>query len=348
VGAVTHYDEKERKMKCIRGAKAVQQLAESLTEIEKKEETIGATHKEMSTEKAAEEEAPFSINPTVETTETAKTTTTIPLIVARMTIVPPESLRFVTMKKTEQAAIEKNGWLVERAYSADPDKQWVIPNCLVNDNDPDYLHVPVLNPSTKPVRFYGGEEVAEVSRLMETEIIAETQENGLEDEEILKRIEEVIEKTANQYQPTLRHFLHRYKHMFYQKKLGMKCAANVEHHIETRNARPIRSSPRPVTPLEREYIREVVDTLIEDDIVEPSNSPWGCTVVLAPKKDGTLRFCCDYRRLNAITVRDVYPIPRADDVINHLGGSSIFTSIDLKNGYWQIPLARDSREKQHS
>lgn len=69
VGAVTHYDDKECKMKCIRGAKAVQQLAESLTEMEQKEETIGATHKEVFAEKAAEEEAPFSINPTVETTE---------------------------------------------------------------------------------------------------------------------------------------------------------------------------------------------------------------------------------------------------------------------------------------
>ncbi len=342
VGAVTHYDDKERKMKCIRGAKAVRQLADSLAEMEQKEKTIGAAHEEITTEKSAEEETPFSINPTVETVET---TTIMPLIVARMTIVPPESLRFVKMKKTEPATFKRNGWLVERAYSADPDKQWVIPNCLVDDNDPDYLHVPVLNPSTKPVRLYGGEEVAEVSRFMETEGIIETQENELEDEEIPRRIEEVVEQTAILYQPTLRRFLHRYKHLFYQKNLGLKCAANVEHHIETRDARPIRSSPRPVTPLEREYIREVVDTLIADDIAEPSNSPWGCTVVLAPKKDGTLRFCCDYRRLNAITVRDVYPIPRADDVINHLGGSTIFTSLDLKNGYWQIPLTRDSREK---
>jgi hypothetical protein len=85
VSAVTHYNEKLRKMKCIRGAKAVQQLAESLAEIEQKEETIGATSKKIFTEKATEEEAPFSINPTVETTETVETTTTMSLIVARMT-----------------------------------------------------------------------------------------------------------------------------------------------------------------------------------------------------------------------------------------------------------------------
>jgi hypothetical protein len=85
VGAVTYYDEKERKMKCIRGAKAVKKLAESLAKIEQKEETIGATRQEVLAEKAVEEEAPFSINPTVETTETAETTTKMPLIVARMT-----------------------------------------------------------------------------------------------------------------------------------------------------------------------------------------------------------------------------------------------------------------------
>nr|CAH0104765.1 unnamed protein product [Daphnia galeata] len=75
VGAVTHYDDKERKMKCIRGAKAVRQLADSLAEMEQKEKTMDATHEEIITEKSAEEETPFSINPAVETVET---TTTMP------------------------------------------------------------------------------------------------------------------------------------------------------------------------------------------------------------------------------------------------------------------------------
>ena len=81
-------------------------------------------------------------------------------------------------------------------------------------------------------------------------------------------------------------------------------------------------------------------------IVQPSSSPWASPVVLVPKKDGRLRFCVDFRRLNALTTKDVYPLPRVDDILDALGNAKYFSTLDLASGYWQVPLDDDARPKQ--
>eukprot|EP00171_Calliarthron_tuberculosum_P006680 IDg6680t1 len=85
--------------------------------------------------------------------------------------------------------------------------------------------------------------------------------------------------------------------------------------------------------------------MVEAGIIEPSNSEWTSPVGLAQKKDGRLRFYIDYRRLNAVTKRDSYPIPRIDDCIDSLGNAEIFKSPDVNWGYWQIPLKEEDKEK---
>ena len=80
-------------------------------------------------------------------------------------------------------------------------------------------------------------------------------------------------------------------------------------------------------------------------MIEPSKSPWACGVVMAKKKGGQLRFCCDFRYLNAVTIRDAYPIPRIDESLSKLVDAKFFTTLDLGSAFWQVPLRKQDREK---
>ena len=85
--------------------------------------------------------------------------------------------------------------------------------------------------------------------------------------------------------------------------------------------------------------------MLDKEVIRPSTSPWSSPVVLVPKKNGNIRFCVDYWKINKITIKDSYPLPRIDDTLQMLRGANTFTSLDLKAGYWQIPIQEDHYEK---
>ena len=127
---------------------------------------------------------------------------------------------------------------------------------------------------------------------------------------------------------------------------GTKGRTNiVEHRIDTGDARPIRQVPRRLPLAKREEAEKIVRDMERDGVIEPSKSPWISPVVLVKKKDGTSRFCVDYRLLNSVTKKDSYPLPRIDDTLDTLVGCELFSTLDLKSGYWQVGLARGDREK---
>ncbi|UYV74255.1 hypothetical protein LAZ67_11002642, partial [Cordylochernes scorpioides] len=100
-----------------------------------------------------------------------------------------------------------------------------------------------------------------------------------------------------------------------------------------------------VSPKERDIIKDQIDEMLKEGIIRPSSSPWSFPVILVKKRDGKFRFCVDYRKLNEVTVKDVYPIPRIDDVMDTLQGSKYFSAIDLRSGYWQVEIEEKDKEK---
>ena len=85
--------------------------------------------------------------------------------------------------------------------------------------------------------------------------------------------------------------------------------------------------------------------MLEKGVAKPGQSPWASPVILVRKKDGSVRFRVDYRRLNAVTQFDAYPLPRIDETFKALGRSHYFTTLDLLNGYWQVGLTESAKIK---
>jgi len=129
----------------------------------------------------------------------------------------------------------------------------------------------------------------------------------------------------------------------FDDKLGR--TSLVQHHIDTGNTKPIKLRPYRVSPYRKEIISDEITKMLNAGIIEPCVGPYAAPITLQPKKDGSLRFCVDYRELNSVTVRDVYPIPRIDDTLDQLQHAKYFSSMDLRSGFWQIELDPTSRDK---
>jgi hypothetical protein len=124
-------------------------------------------------------------------------------------------------------------------------------------------------------------------------------------------------------------------------KLGR--TGRVQHTIDTGNAKPIKLPARRMGIPQRKIIDEEIDKMLEQGVIEPSESPWASPVVLVKKKDNSTRFCLDYRKLNNVTKKDAYPLPNITDSLDALSGSQFFCTLDLASGYWQVEM--DDRDK---
>lgn len=157
---------------------------------------------------------------------------------------------------------------------------------------------------------------------------------------------QMIAKTLNDEQKNqLQNLLRKFQDTFHGGSERQKCKIKVKHKINTGDHPAISQRPYRVSPSERRIINDEVESMLNRDIIQPSESPWSSPVVLVRKKDGSWRFCVDYRRLNKITKKDVYPLPRIDDTLDCLKGAQYFSSMDLYSGYWQIEVDENDREK---
>ena len=133
-------------------------------------------------------------------------------------------------------------------------------------------------------------------------------------------------------------FLDKWKHVFAttDKPLG-NC--NLEPcTINTGDALPIKQRPRRLPLTRRITVEEQIDDMLKAGVIQPSSSPWASPILLVPKPDGTWRFCIDYRRVNEVTVPDSYALPSVQEIFDSMAGATIFSTLDLKSGYWQIPM----------
>ena len=134
-----------------------------------------------------------------------------------------------------------------------------------------------------------------------------------------------------------------YAFLFALEDLDLGKTSVVKHSIKITDPTPFKERYRRIPPTQYEEVKKHLQEMLEIGAIRKSNSPWASAVVLVRKKDGSLRFCIDLRKLNARTVKDAYSLPRIDESLDCLNGSQIFTSLDLKSGYWQVELDEVSK-----
>lgn len=146
--------------------------------------------------------------------------------------------------------------------------------------------------------------------------------------------------------------LTKYSDVFSQGDSDIGQTKLVEHSIPVlEDTKPIKHLPRRLGPEKEKQVEKQVNKLLEQGLIYPGEGAWSHPVVLVRKK--TLkpddapewRFCIDYRKLNSVTKKDVYPIPRIDESLDSLAGSEYFSTLDMCSSYWQVPLDKDAQEK---
>ena len=252
---------------------------------------------------------------------------------------PGNSLAFVEVELPFH--IDEGEFYVEKKVSAEPGREWIIPSSLVTAIG-GLVRVPILNLDRSTLT------VEPDMRLVTAEYLPRDHH----DESImcsLTHANDLDSTTLNidsKLSPSQKSEVFQLvSEMALRNRQGIGHSNSAVHRIETGDAPPITSRPYRVSLFERKVMADEVADMTEKGIVSPSVSPWASPVVLVRKKNGERRFWVDYRRLNAITKRDVYPLPRIDDVLDCLGGASFFTSLDLASGYWQVPVEHAHREK---
>lgn len=167
--------------------------------------------------------------------------------------------------------------------------------------------------------------------------------------EVPEHVSKLLERSKTPFSPTegrqLASLLTEFADVFAISDVDLGCLQGITHRIDTGDASPIKQRMRR-TPLgfaaeEDRYL----NSMIEHGVIRPSFSAWASPPVLVRKRDGSVRYCVDFRRLNDITKKDVFPLPLIEECVDALAGSKYFSTLDMASGYWQIRVEEEDKPK---
>ena len=148
-----------------------------------------------------------------------------------------------------------------------------------------------------------------------------------------------LENWPEQLQIETKEMLKRNAKVFSKTDMDMGRTNLVKHHIKLTDPAPFTEAYMRIPPQMFDEVKAHIQEMLNLGAIRPSNSPWASAIVLVRKKDGRLRFCIDLRRLNNRTIKDAYSLPNIESILDSLIGAQIFSTLDLKAGYWQVEMA---------
>ena len=220
----------------------------------------------------------------------------------------------------------------------------------VVDASAHQIPVRLFNPSNEVVTLYKGKEIASLQPADEIYGLGVAAVQPRADSEISKDKEEMLwemveaagESLNGLEKEQLYCLLAKYADIFAACSSDLGRTDKVKHQIDTGSSAPIKQQVRRVPPARREEVKKLLKDMLVQDVIQPTNSPWASPVILVRKKDGSTRFCVDYRKVNSITRK---PLPCIDDMLDTLSGSKLFRTLDLLSGHWQVEVDPKDREK---
>ena len=216
---------------------------------------------------------------------------------------------------------------------------------LTNINLPSELHIDqfigkineegiydiwIENSSNRPISLPRATKLGYIETACQ--IIGKIDIDNVHDKEHLSanKMESDLEPDVNEnFKQPIKQILSEYRDLFASKDAELGSTGLIKHSIDTENRGPIRLRPYRTARRHKEEIDRQINDMMKSNVIRPSTSPWAAPVVLVEKKNGEQRFCIDYRKLNQITKKDSFPLPRIDDTLDTLHGKKFFTTLDL-------------------
>ena len=225
-------------------------------------------------------------------------------------------------------------------------------NAVVGTAEPVPVQPITLVPQENPEAETDNASIRRIQLQQNIEGCRDTLRNNMKEEAsepVPNHLKDLLQRTTRKLEVKERNavtdLLIQYKDIFSKGEWDIGCTQLTEHSIETGNAKPIKQPPRRVPLAYAGEEKRAVEKLLEQNVARKSTSPWASPIVLVKKKNGSIRPCIDYRRLNSLVTPDAFPLPRIQDCLDAVSGSTLFSTFDLTSGYFQIPVKAEDIPK---
>ena len=163
----------------------------------------------------------------------------------------------------------------------------------------------------------------------------------LRDSDVLVSLDKKLSYLSTEERNDVAELVQEFAHLFPDTPKRTKL---IMHAVDVGNASPCKQHPYWVNPQKLLHLQKKIEYMLENKLIEPSNSEWSSPCILVPKPDGSFRYCTDFHKLNAVTKSDSFSIPRIDYCIDKIGHAKFVSKLDLLKGFWQVPLTERAKK----